>query len=703
MDLSEFNEKYLNKLNEQQRRAVTSDARAAAVLAVPGSGKTTTIVAKLGYQILVEGIRPASILTITYTNAATSDMAQRFECVFGEDVRRLYGSARPVFQTINSLCNGIIYTYSKMKDREPFELLSDRDASIAVREVLSAVDGGYPTESEVADLKQQISFVKNMAFSDPEIRERYKDADDFLRKYREYTRLLRENRRMDFDDQLVIAKAVLLRYPDVLARYQRRFPFICVDEAQDTSKIQHEIIRILAGNRCRLLMVGDEDQSIYGFRGAYPDALLNFGKAYPGAQIFPIEYNYRSLSGIVELANNCIRRNVNRTPKEMKAARRGGKGDEVVLIPVDSRISQYRKLIDIIESHDGEDVAILYRNNESSIPVVNYLDREGIPYRIRQFDASFFTHRVVTDICNTIRLAYDSQNAELFLDLYYKFGLRISKTEAINATRRSLALSCSPFQIIANDSYGDRKNNILSVLMDLNQIPREKGYRAIDRIVDSMGYRQFMEDRHLDTSKADTLKLIASTEESPQDLLDRLEELKIIISSDESTLPDEFSDHPVTLSTIHSSKGLEYDCVIILDAAEGVLPKMKKSSLKTAEDRAAYEEERRLYYVALTRARNKLYIMGYRSEASEFVLEQFGAALRKAPNRAKAPAAHSGAGTLDDYSSAFEVGSRVRHLKFGEGTVKGVYDGLIVVDFDDFGVKKLGLLIVRKNRLLQRI
>ncbi len=253
---------------------------------------------------------------------------------------------------------------------------------------------------------------------------------DFPAVYHAYCQTLRQRRLMDYDDQMVYALKILRQYPEILAQIQDRYEYFCVDEAQDTSKIQHHIIRLLASRSRNLFMVGDEDQSIYGFRAAYPQALTEFERVYPQAKILYMEQNYRSTREIVALADRFIQRNRDRHPKHLRAAR--GSGPQPGTIEVYDRRQQYRYLAKVAENCVRE-TAVLYRDNDSVLPLLDLLDRAGLPYRCRQVESLFFTHRIVRDMTDIIHLAQDPADGEGFLNVYYKLGAGISRRLALEA------------------------------------------------------------------------------------------------------------------------------------------------------------------------------------------------------------------------------------------------------------------------------
>lgn len=396
MNYSEFKTKYAISLNPQQEAAVQAVNGPVLLLAVPGSGKTTTLVTRLGYMVLCRNIPPEQILTMTYTVAATADMRSRFASLFGQAL-----AERLEFRTINGISARIIRYYEYSLGRKAFELVtSERDLITIISEIYRGITREFATESTIKTIRTWITYIKNMQLSDAEIDTLKADDIKIGPIYREYCKILRKRRQMDYDDQMVYAYQILRQYPEVLHFFQSKYPYLCVDEAQDTSKIQHQIIRLLSKGSGNLFMVGDEDQSIYGFRAAYPESLLEFDKMHPNAKVLLLEQNYRSTAQIVAAADRFIQRNQSRRQKYMTAVR--GSGADIRVIDVKNRLSQYAYLEKVAHSCQTE-TAVLYRNNDSALPLIDRMDRAGIPYRCRQFDSSFFTHRIVRDITDIIR------------------------------------------------------------------------------------------------------------------------------------------------------------------------------------------------------------------------------------------------------------------------------------------------------------
>ncbi len=672
MTYHEFCRKFHLSLNDRQAEAVRSVEGNILLLAVPGSGKTTVLIARLGYLIHVCGIPPENILTMTYTVAATADMSARFASVFGGEL-----AERLEFRTINGVCARIIRLYERSRGTRAFELLTDdRQSASLLAELYRSVTGEFPTENDIKNLRVLITYAKNMQLSAAEMDALEGAPENFTRLYAAYNRQLRERQLMDYDDQMHYALTILHRFPDILDQLRRQYTYICVDEAQDTSKIQHTLISLLAGEDGNLFMVGDEDQSIYRFRAAWPEALVRFEQNRKNAKVLLMETNYRSTEAIISAADRFIQQNTSRHPKHMHGVR--GHGAAVQEIPCRDRNGQYAYLRKVAEDCRVE-TAVLYRDNDCALPLISFLHRNRIPYRCRQVDSSFFTHRVVADITDIILFAADPADGSRFLRIYYKLGTHLSKAIVTAAVR-----DCPPgtpildYLIQYGDLYDSTRDCCRDLRQDLRLLLTENGAAAVGRILTTMGYGDFLRSRKLDTNKAEILRAIGYDEPDPLSLLRRLSELEEIVRAG-STDPES----RLILSTVHSSKGLEYDRVYLLDVYDGILPP------DPAADSAELEEERRIFYVAMTRARNELCIFTFtrRGMASSFCDAVFPKAVpaSEPPKHRLLAPLHFGAKkkAAGEERPALHVGDRVSHRKFGSGIVTENLEDHLTVRFDD--------------------
>lgn len=742
MEWKEFETTFSVKLNQQQKEAVQSTKGPVLLLAVPGSGKTTVLVTRLGYMIYCRNIPPESILTVTYTVAATKDMSERFAVRFGEDMAK-----RLEFRTINGICARIIQYYGRRIGKTPFELVKDEKATTGMLIRICQDHGmGYPTESDLKNVRTLITYIKNMMLNEEELQKLEEESDIRIAEiYREYCRQMREQKLMDYDDQMLYAYNILRKDLGVLAYFQNRYPYICVDEAQDTSKIQHAIIALLAAGTGNLFMVGDEDQSIYGFRAAYPEALLSFEKKHSGAKVLLMEENFRSNAKIVEAADKFIQKNTLRHEKHMRAAREAGA--DIREISLKSRKAQYVYLMKAAqkcttgmagmsgsEEHRGRadasvtETAVLYRDNECAIPLIDLLERKNIPYRMRNADLSFFTHRTVLDVQNIIRFAMDPKDTELFMQIYYRLKLFFNKKDALRYAQISQEKDMEVLD--AALKYGNlekyQEDNIRNLKRQMVRILNMPGDEVVNQILTYMGYQDYLKKMGMNANKLETVKLIGSRVESPEKLLERLEELRTIIQEKVSD-----KDCSFILSTMHASKGLEYDTVYLLDVMDGILPEKVQANPRTAskEELETYEEERRLFYVGVTRAKNQLNVFTT-NKPSKFCSELLGkrnlrenqqkeyAGIKKWGDYSpagtygiKGNGMYHGYGTghgfqkqpgksYQELADALGEGMIVKHKKFGEGVVVDMEGEHIRIQFGD-NVKNMDLKVLARLGMLE--
>lgn len=684
-------------LNPQQEAAVQAAQGPVLLLAVPGSGKTTVLIHRLGYLIFCLGVAPEQILTVTYTVAATRDMAARFARTFGET-----WANRLEFRTINGLSARIIQHYERVKGRQAFTLVTEEGRLAAlVGELYRKATGEFATESTVRSLRTAITYCKNRQMTQEEI-EAYQVEDiPFAKLYRQYHAELRRRRWMDYDDQMVYAAQILRQHGDILAYFQDKYRYLCVDEAQDTSRIQHTILKLLAGRRRNLFLVGDEDQSIYGFRAADPGALLRFEEEYPGGRVLFLEKNYRSTATIVAAADRFIRQNQHRRDKHMVAAR--GPGPAIQPIWVADRVQQYAQLAQWAQDCDRE-TAVLYRNNDSALPLLDLLDRQGTGCRCRQMEGTFFTHRVVRDVTDFIAFAAHPADGERFFRLYYKMGVGIPKAAAQWAVLQSRGEG-NLMAILSHCPQLTQRSQVLcqALAEQFAQLLDDRGDEAIHRIRHHMGYGDFLSTRGSDPGKLAILEALGRYTPNPSSLVTRLGELRERIRQGDSD-----PNSPFLLSTIHGSKGLEYQRVILMDVADGVLP-LADPPLGEHPDPAAveaYEEERRLFYVAMTRAKEELFLFRFRRSdlGSTFARDLFPDKTRRL-RQAVTPRPKGGGKPapppLPDLA-LFDAGAPVTHRAFGRGEVVSRQGDIATILFQEKGEKKVSLSVALRQGQLRR-
>ncbi len=644
------------------------------LLAVPGSGKTTVLVTRLGYMIYGLGIAPENILTVTYTVAATRDMAARFVNTFGDEYE-----GRLEFRTINGICARIIQYCGSRLGKTAYELVTDEKIlSELLIYIYRDVVKEYPTESDVKAVRTRITYAKNMMLSRAELRELDEEDIPYSQIYLRYCAELKERGWMDYDDQMVYAYRLLKAIPEALEYFRSRYRYICVDEAQDTSKIQHAIISLLAGEQGNLFMVGDEDQSIYGFRAAYPEALMSFGKDHTGAKILLMEDNFRSTGQIVAAAGKFIKKNIHRYEKTMRPSREDG--GAIREIKVKSRKAQYGYLLKVAEDCT-RDTAILYRDNESALPLVDLLERRGLPYRIRTADYTFFSNRVVTDILNIIRFAMEPTDTELFSKIYFKIGTYLNKAAMEELCENSVVYGCNVLAAapLCKKLHPQTVKSCKAMKTHMENLLTERADKGIYRIVHFMGYGDYLERMKMKDRQVDILEALGENIGTVAQLPERLSQLQKLLAEKEND-----AGCKLILSTIHSSKGLEYDTVYLMDVFDGIFPERVIKDMRNAvpEDVKTYEEERRLFYVGATRSKNQLNIFTM-DKMSFFAGELLDMSQED----------------YERFCDRIRVKQYISHKKYGQGVVQYKNGDIVTVLFKE-GEKKLSMRMLMEKRLL---
>ena len=609
----QFCEKYKIQLNKQQERALQAVEGSNLLLAVPGSGKTTVLVARLGHMVLNKNIPPESILAITYNKNAAVEMRERFSSLFGANI-----GSRIAFQTINSLSLSIYREHCRKINQKPMRHLEESERRKVIRQIFRDFRDPPVSEGDVQELSSAITYIKNMMLTDEQILEIEADYPELRNMYRVYQSMLNSQYKMDFDDQMIFALRILRENSDILDGLRSHYQYICVDEAQDTSKIQHEIIRLLAqGNN--LFMVGDEDQSIYGFRAAYPKALLNFRYDYLNPYILRMERNYRSTPQIVEKAQAFISQNRGRFEKNMTAER--GDGEEVHLECVSSREAQYHKLLNVAQTTSSE-TAFLYRDNESAVVLVDLLLRKGIPFKFRKPEMNFFGISIIRDIVAYLKLSINPYDAQQLDQICNKGILYLGSNQRYWAIRNSREKHISVYDALDGQMKYVKANyrNRSSCFRDImSSVAKANPHDAISILMDA-GYADHLEKEGLDKGKIELLQILAKQEPTISSFLNRIQFL-------EQSMQQDFDPNPgyhIILSTIHSSKGLEYDSVYMVDVYDGRFPSSRPDIFSRSKDSANGEqEERRLFYVGITRAKNTLHLFKIQEKPSAFIADLF--------------------------------------------------------------------------------
>ncbi len=588
----------LIKLDNQQKDAACTTDGAILVLAVPGSGKTTTLISHINYMVKDCKIESSNILALTYTKSAAADMTHRYIALYGND--------GVVFSTINSFC------FRLVKNKMPFDMIDNSERSRVIKDIYRAIIQDYATENDVRTAETAISFAKNMMLTSEEIQNISIWGNSLGKVFDMYNERLNTLNKYDFDDQLIYAYKILKEDETLLNKYKIQYRYICLDEAQDTSKIQYEIIRLLSSGN--IFMVGDEDQSIYGFRAAYPEGLLNFEKDYNNAKVYRLETNYRSTDEIISVASEFISNNKNRYQKQMLGTNRTGSPVSVIDVP--SREEQYKNITEIVKSHDNS-VAVLFRDNISMIPLIDEFLKNNISYNARKIEElHFFDDHVVEDIKDFLRLAINDKDAEAFKAIYNKCGAYIRKQYLTGICGKMYYNNMNVFDAL-HEWYSFQHKEYIATKFE-NKIKPMKHMKPADAIthIANNGYREFLSEKGYSIGYLDILKTIASDDNTIQEFFHHLDRLERELMKNNTT------DGNVVLSTIHSSKGLEYDSVYIIDVFDSILPATLDGRPEVDSDKM-YQEERRLFYVGMTRARNELNLFRITNQQTSFIDELF--------------------------------------------------------------------------------
>ncbi|MBQ9969856.1 MAG: ATP-dependent helicase [Oscillospiraceae bacterium] len=652
-----LHQNYGIKLHKQQKEALDAVSGPVLLLAVPGAGKTTVMVARIAHMIANCGIAPEEILTITFSKAGAADMKQRYEHLF-----RSFGWTVPQFSTIHSFCYRVLRSYCRLTGGQLPELLENLSSaegrSAILRDLYRTINRDFLSEDLEEELLSHLSLIKNSMLTQEEVKELECDIPRLWELYEGYNAVKRQRNLMDFDDMLGYAYTALRKFPQLLDSYRQKYPYLCVDEAQDTSRLQHEIIRLLAAPLNNLFMVGDEDQSIYRFRGAHPQTLLDFPKLYPGAKILKMEENFRSSKHIVDRAAIFIAQNQNRYEKTMRTAASAGLPIETPQLHDMSE--EYQLVAKIARETDGS-CAVIYRNNFSAIPLVDLLQRQGIDFYIRDQKSSFRNHAVVSDILNFFALSKDSSDLKAFSRIFYKTNAFLKRSLLQDMDTSPLAAGESWFDRISEKSDREYSSNRAHIVdLTIRGLYQMKPQRALDVIIESLGYRDYMEYSFGGSfvnqlQKLTALRHLAGRCQSVEQLLDRLEELDTLISEHSQN-----KACSLTLTTAHASKGLEFDTVILLDAVDDIFPAHSAIDKEKQGQCDDIEEEARLFYVACTRARKRL-IIPRSNFSSDQPVEPSRFIDRLLHDPIKAVSGTGGNGLFP--------GMKILHPSFGEGQV----------------------------------
>lgn len=601
--------------NESQERAIKHYQGPAIILAGPGSGKTRVITYRTKYLIEQYGIDPSSILVITFTKAAAMEMKQRF---LGMTDRK-YVTVN--FGTFHAVFFGILrHAYGYSADN----IMKEEQKLRFFKEEVSHMDLEIEDEAEfIQNITGEISRVKNERKNILEYEALSCDTKSFRKLFQKYDNFLRRQNQIDFDDMLVYTYELLSQRKDILRAWQNKFQYILIDETQDMNQLQYDIVKMLAAPKNNLFMVGDDDQSIYRFRGARPEIMLGFQKDYPNAKQILLDTNYRSRKQIVDAAIKVINHNEKRFAKEIKAARPEGR--PVLTAVFDNQKEEYACMIEKIlyfhkQGGSYSDIAILCRTNRQPGAFAETLMEYNIPFQMKDAIPNLYDHWIAKNVMTYLKLGKGSKK-------------RSDLLQVLNKPLRYISRECLEDEIISWDVmlqyYEDKPwmcDRIETLQHDLKMMQHMNPYGALQYIRHVIGYEQYLRDYALDhkLKAEELLDVLEEIQESAKGY-DTLEEWQKHIEEYGMNLQKQQklreNQDGVVICTMHSSKGLEFPIVFIPEANEGITP-YQKAVLKEE-----IEEERRLFYVAMTRAKELLYVFSIKErfhkllEISRFVTE----------------------------------------------------------------------------------
>ena len=587
-------------LNHAQTEAVAHNEGPCMVLAGPGSGKTLTIAKRIEYLIMKHKVRPEEILVITFTKYAAWEMKNRTRSICGPS------SYAVTFGTFHGIYYGILKWAYRLNQSN---LLADEEKYRILREILPGIDWDQEPEADeekdyLQELAIEIGNVKNNCMDIEEYEPVKYTTEKFRKLYRTYEETKKKYRKIDFEDMLIQCRDLFMKRPDILKKWQEKFQYILVDEFQDVNQAQYDVVRMLAAPQDNLFVVGDDDQSVYGFRGAKPGIMMEFMKDYPKARQILLDVNYRSSGYIVKGALRVIGNNKIRFEKKIEAFR---KPDETVHVqevkdPVQEaeyvleRIREYRE-----KGVSYTEMAVLYRTNVDARAMSELMTEYQIPFVMKEHLNNIYEHFIALDMISYLRLSQGEYDRKYFL--------QIANRPNRYLTRESMKTGNVSYESLRR-YYRDKDwmvDRIDQLEWDMKMICDKTPYAAIQYIRKRMGYDEFLKE-YAAYRKISSEDLFAVLEEIWQNSkgYGTIKEWFEHIESYGKMLKEQNKKNGekegVNLMTMHAAKGLEFDTVFVIEANEGNCPYKKA----TADEEI--EEERRLFYVAMTRAKRKLVI-----------------------------------------------------------------------------------------------
>ena len=683
---------YIEKLNNEQKKAATFKDGPCLVIAGAGSGKTKVLTTRIA-KLIENGVKPYNILAITFTNKAAGEMRER--------VNNIINAHDAFIGTFHSFGLKIIRENSALFNlTSAFTLIDTEDQTSIIKKIMKDINITDKMISP-AFIKSKISFIKNNMLSDSEIANFLISENEKIavKIYYEYEKILKRNNTLDFDDLLKKPVELFNSNKEVLEKYQDKFKYILIDEYQDTNEVQYKLVKLLSKKYLNLFVVGDPSQSIYAFRGANYQNILNFEKDFKGCTVIKLPQNYRSTQTILDAANEVISHNKQR--KDLDLFSDLGQGVKIKYIRTFNDSMENKRVVDEIqklyeEGYNRKDMAIFYRTNAQSRSIEDALVKANIPYKV--FGSFYFYKRKeIKDLLAYLKLIANPSDDVSLERVINEPKRKIGDKTIENLREKARSLNISMFEAIDSGKELEFKNLILNLI----EISKDTSITGlIDKTLELSKMKETYEnDKSLESDiRLENLMEFRSVSETYEketgnvNLSDFLMEVSLVSDAAEYSLDAD----AVTLMTVHSAKGLEFKVVFIIGLEENIMP-----ISKALYDDEELEEERRLMYVAITRAKEKLYLLnaGRRmlygnmqmNPPSRFISEISDNLLDKEETKNEMHSLKTKLLYSDDNTSGeeFKNGDIVTHLTFGKGVVVSVDDKFITIAFHQrFGVKK---------------
>ena len=714
---------FVQNMNDNQLKAILKTEGAVMVIAGAGSGKTRVLTNRIAYLIAEKNILESNILAITFTNKAAKEMKERIYALVGETSKYIW------INTFHSMCVRILRQHIELLGyNKNFTILDTSEQKTIIKNIVKNLNLSEDSY-QPANVLKIISNSKNNMITVKQLREqsRFGFMKNVAEIYAHYQSYLKKNSVLDFDDLMLKTITLFTKHPEVLAIYQNKFEYIHVDEYQDTNVIQYKLIKMLSAMHKNVCVVGDDDQSIYSWRGACSDNIINFEKDYDNVELIFLDQNYRSNSTILDAANAVIKNNTDRKEKALWSENKGGgkisvyaaSNDKDETDDIANKISELKK-----EGIAYKDIAILYRANYLSRQMENSCLAFGIPYKLIG-SLKFLQRQEVRDLLaylNVVVNRADEFSLRRIINVP-KRGIGASSMDKIDNYASQYGITL--FEALKNiEDIGVSKKIVTNIHLLTNLIEK---YSEIDKysideliigIYKDSGYENMLKesnDAYAESRIENISELVSSAKQfsSMNDsLIDFISEMSLTSDAD-----DENEDDSVVLSTIHASKGLEYKVVFIMGLEENLFPSIRDAE-SSADEKNKMEEERRLAYVAITRAKEKLF-MSYANRRMQFgsiKMNKRSRFLDEVPNKLMHFESAFG-GTFESTDSSIEQANKfisnlspkikiadkpktsvstnygvndiVVHKKFGEGTVLDITDDNVKVEFSEVGTKTL--------------